>query len=559
MIGIGLVLLAGLLADGAAEGGEKTPPADPRDRVVALVNGERITMGDLEVRLRDLHEGAEATGRHGFDIDRLMTALVNDWLIATEARTLGLDGEEKTRDQVDRFRRKRMVEALEREAISARSVPTEAEVQAAFRDRYRRVSLRVITVDSREEAEGILARVREGAEMGGIARERSVDPYAPRDGRAEDLLKRDLLTEIGQLVEGMQPGEIGGPVRTDLGWSVIRLESSREADPALLPQIASTLREVVKWEKSQALRSDLSARAGKNHPVHVDQGMVAEIRPRPETQGRLAPSVAARDAIVVRVGETIRITAGEYADALLLRWSGVRNREAAEAASPIVLRKLIDEALLLAEARSLGYGERPEVARAVRGYETRILVQRYLDEVIVPGVQVSREEVEAHFASHLDSFHKPPRVRLAQITVATEPEAAEIAQLLRSGTDPAWLARQRSIDRLAEGGGDLGWKVPVPGAGGADADLLLAEPGAVLGPYGGSGSFVVWAVLGREEQGGYSLEEVSAAVRDAVFADKFRRAVDGLVARLRERSEIRIFDEALVPLRGSAPGTAPAG
>jgi parvulin-like peptidyl-prolyl isomerase len=542
--------------------------ADPKERArrartIAVVNGEPVTLRDLEVRLEEMHGTAEGAPHRPFDLDRLMFRMVNDLLLAQEARTLGMAGEEPTRGQVARFRREAMLQELEREQVLSKARVTDAEVRTAFQEQYRRLDLRVITVDDRKAAEGILAEVKAGADMAALAARRSHDPYATRGGLASGLPRRDLSPEIGALAAGLKPGEAGGPVMTDLGWSVLRLEGTQEADPHVYETAAPILRDLLTLEKVGALRADLAARLETKHPVRVEQAVLAAIVPERLTDGRLAPKVADRAATVARIGAAGGVSAGEYADALLLRWSGIRSEDAARAAGPILLKRLVDRALLLAEAEALGYGKRPDVARRARDYETRLLVQRYLEEVLGKEVAVGQEEMQAWYEAHRSDFPRPPRLRVAQITVAEAAQAQEIAAQLERGADVAWLARQRSTDRFAAAGGDRGWMVPRPGGDEVNDALMTARPGQVLGPFGQPGDFTVLKVAAREDQGLHPYAEVSGNVRSAVFSEKFRTVLDERVTRLRARARIEVKEDVLATLEVSGtvdgpPAAAPA-
>ena len=120
--------------------------------------------------------------------------------------------------------------------------------------------------------------------------------------------------------------------------------------------------------------------------------------------------------------------------------------------------------------------------------------------------------------------------------------------MLRAGSDLKWLAREHSIDRLAEEGGDRGWYVPQLGVPGMDHDLLTAETGTVLDPIGVPGNWVVTRVEDRAEQGIYPLNQISGNVRQAVFDQEFLAALDQLIETLRSRSTIVIDDEALASI-----------
>ena len=81
--------------------------------------------------------------------------------------------------------------------------------------------------------------------------------------------------------------------------------------------------------------------------------------------------------------------------------------------------------------------------------------------------------------------------------------------------------------------------------------LGKAAQGAVIGPIGGPGNYVVIKVTAREEQGHYEFREVSGNVRNAVVSKKSLELIDGLVKKLRSRASIEVDEEAIASLRVS--------
>jgi parvulin-like peptidyl-prolyl isomerase len=124
-----------------------------------------------------------------------------------------------------------------------------------------------------------------------------------------------------------------------------------------------------------------------------------------------------------------------------------------------------------------------------------------------------------------------------------------MAELLRQGTDLAWLARQHSIDGLKESGGDKGWIVPQRRFSALHDALFGAEPGAVLGPMGVPGNYTVVRVNAVEDQGHYSFEEAQGRARAGVADLKYQQTIDEFIRKLRSRSEITINEAILASMR----------
>lgn len=545
---IALLILAVLLAAAALSGqvpaaipGESLPDAPA---VVATVNGEPVYLEALEERLGEMHGRVEETRRSAFDLEALTFRLVNDALIAQEARALELDREPPIPERIEARRRELAVRRLEREEIWSQAAVSDEEVRASFEELYRRVTLRVITTHEEAEAAAVLAELAAGADFETLARERSKDPYGPRGGLVKSLPRSDLQREIAEVAFGLEPGRVFGPVATEIGWAVLEVAAFEPPEEERFEAVRREIAETVRFRKAEAAREALGGLLRERHPVAVDADAVASIARERLPDGRLVPRPADPAAAVARIGERA-ITAEAFARALMMRWAGVRNEVAAEAAAPIVLDRMIAGELLAAEALARGYGETPGALRELRAYETRLLVNSYLDQVLAPTIEVRREEMEAYYEARRESFGEPPRLRLAQITLPTREEAERIARLAAEGADFAWLARRHSTDGYREAGGDKGWVEPRPGVDALNDALLAASVGDVLPPFETAESAVVHKVTVREERGLYTFDEVSGNVRRAVYDQKARQAIDELVTVLRERSEIVVHDEVL--------------
>ena len=333
----------------------------------------------------------------------------------------------------------------------------------------------------------------------------------------KDVPRIDMPHELADEAFAMEPGTITGPLPTRIGWSSIRVESFEDADPERFEGLKGSLWELVRYRKAEVLRADLGTRLRAAHPVVIDEEVADGIVAERLTDARLMPKVEDPEAVVARVGERT-ITAGDYGDALKRRWKGVRNEEAALAARPLVLERLIRNELMAGRGPRSGvrrHARRPK--RALDAYETQLLVPRFLNEVVAgrPGGHARRRWRPTTRGSK-EHFHRPPRVHLGQITVATEEEAERIAELLRQGTDLAWLARQHSTDGFKDAGGDRGWVTPKRSGDALEEALFEAQPGDVLGPRRSGRATSSCGSRPARSRGSTSLEEISGNVRKAV-------------------------------------------
>jgi parvulin-like peptidyl-prolyl isomerase len=525
----------------------EAPKPDPQEEVVARVNGEALYVQDVASVLEAIHQGAQARSRSDFDVDQMLFRLINDTLLTQEARALGIDSDPSVQRRLDRRRQELARARLEREEIKSRVQFDPAELQRFYEEIFRTATLRILTRSSQAEAEALRQEVESSEDLAALAREKSEDPYSPRGGLVQSMPKIDLPQSVAEAVFSSEPGQIGGPVATAFGWTVFRVEALEPADPEQYEPRIPEVRAALRFQQEEALRTELLVRLRQKHPVVVHTEVYDSIEPQTLPDGRLVPRIDNPKAILVEAGGR-PITVAEYGQALSNRWDGISNPEVAIAIKPILLDRLTVDELLAVEALDRGYGDTPEVEREIHALETRILVQKYLKEVISPQVEITQEESEQYFESHRDEFRKPPRLYISQLTVETEAEAEDLAEKVRAGTEFAWLARQHSIDGFRESGGDRGWVLANRGVDGFVEELANAAPGDILGPKPGPSGWRLLRVNALEEQGFYTFQEVSGNVRVRLEERRFLELVDTYIQRLRERSEIWINDEVITSL-----------
>ncbi len=133
------------------------------------------------------------------------------------------------------------------------------------------------------------------------------------------------------------------------------------------------------------------------------------------------------------------------------------------------LKKMIDEILLLQEAKRRGLDEDEEVREKVERYRSRLITEKLYREVAAERSQVGEEEILAYYQEHKDRFRQKERIRARQILILLPPKAGpeeeaeaekkakEVLAKVKAGEDFATLAKQYSEGPTASRGGDLGF------------------------------------------------------------------------------------------------------
>lgn len=257
------------------------------DRIVAVANGEIITLFDLDERLKPMlarFEGkpmGEAEQRAVRDLRRqLLDAMVDDILINQEAERLGVEvSDVEVENQIKQVRQRNgltpeqfedqlLLEGMTREMytrkvredilkhriigfmVKRKVVITDEEIEAYYNahpEEFRRektVRLSLLVVDTKEQAETLRARIV-GGEIGfaDAARQYSVGPYASDGGSIGGMAWQDLGPEWKQAVSGLDEQEIASPFELNGKWVLLRLDGTASSGTNSLDAVREEIRE----------------------------------------------------------------------------------------------------------------------------------------------------------------------------------------------------------------------------------------------------------------------------------------------------------------------------
>ncbi|MDG1431552.1 MAG: peptidylprolyl isomerase [Paracoccaceae bacterium] len=250
---------------------EAPAPADP-DLVVATVNGEEITLGDLIL----LRVTLDPQRVNSIPPEQLYDNLVVQATNKTLLRQAAVRAEMQDRKTVAKwlaFQRDGIlsdVYASERvsELLNEDLLASEYQKRFVEADRPMEWSANHILVQDEAEAQRLseLARA-DGADFEQLAKDNSKGPSAPQGGSLGWFRQGQLVPEFQATVETLEAGGVSDPVQTQFGWHVIRLNETREAPPPAMGQVQ---RELVELLTAQITESVVNALRDSGEVTVVD-------------------------------------------------------------------------------------------------------------------------------------------------------------------------------------------------------------------------------------------------------------------------------------------------
>jgi peptidyl-prolyl cis-trans isomerase C len=110
-----------------------------------------------------------------------------------------------------------------------------------------------ILVDSEEKANEILASITAGEiSFEDAAREHSSCPSSQQGGNLGDFGRGQMVPEFDSACFEMEEGEVRGPVKTQFGYHLIRLNKKNPAEALSYNDVRAQLYEQLTREKQQA-------------------------------------------------------------------------------------------------------------------------------------------------------------------------------------------------------------------------------------------------------------------------------------------------------------------
>lgn len=153
--------------------------------------------------------------------------------------------------------------------VRSRLVVTEEEIREAYEQQKERFGIAgELTVshilflvpegsteeeasEARQRADAILQQLRAGGDFAELAKQHSEGPSAENAGLLGTFRTGELLPGFEDAIASLQPGDISEPVRTQIGWHIIRLEDSKAGGYQPLEAVSEELSNEIMRTKTE--------------------------------------------------------------------------------------------------------------------------------------------------------------------------------------------------------------------------------------------------------------------------------------------------------------------
>lgn len=404
--------------------------------VLARVDDVAITRGALVRRMEAM--GPRAKPLTPADV---LEGLVEEALLAQEARRLGLAGAPEVKERVDSDVRGAAAVALVETEIGARATPDEARLREMFHATADFVAYDLVVFDARDKAAAALQAIQRGSTLDAEARSAVVARIHTPPESAPPVMRGQIEAPLAAELFRAAPGAVVGPVALADGFALTRpLRREIGLDAAFAarrPSLEQYARSQLVAQARQHLTAQLRARAG----VAIDEAFLRGVSPSGPTPEQLDHVVATVHGRPLRYREI---------DASL-RALGAASGHMAGPGVRVAIAGQHVEALLLEDlAVQRGFDRAPQVTARRAEWERAALAAAAAERIRKGAPAPSEEEIRASYERDARALGRPFDQVLAQVAARAVAEKQELAlsrriSALRAAakvsTDEAALAR----------------------------------------------------------------------------------------------------------------------
>ena len=247
---------------------------------LAIINSKAIYDSDIDEAIAQMGQRGQA---YQFEEGRalILEQLIAQRLFLADAMRNLYEREPAFKEELQRIKEQLLTQYAISKAVDSVTV-TDIEARKFYDENKEQfsgqplVSASHILVDSEEKAKGILDQINSGAvSFEDAARQHSSCPSARQGGSLGEFGRGQMVPEFDQAVFDMDVGEVRGPVRTQFGYHLIRLDDKKTSGPVSFDQAAPQIKAHLLEEKRQkAYQSRLNQlkilypveRPGQNRP-----------------------------------------------------------------------------------------------------------------------------------------------------------------------------------------------------------------------------------------------------------------------------------------------------
>ena len=539
---IGLTAISIMVANGIAS--EDNMPIVKGEKTIATINGEAVTLKELNRELVSLHE--ESMGKKptiSVDKSSILERIIDARLVLQEARNIGLDELPALKNGVRSFKNNTLRDLLFKSQVRNLK-PDEKEVETIYKAAVKEVKVHPVIFANEEDAKTLEREVRNGGNFEESSKAMISAGKAEGKAEGEYVTSKGLLPQIAEALSKMKVGEISPVINVGNKFAITKFEDVRFPENPEARETART--EALQRKRINHLKTYTESLVKKN--AKIDRKILSSLDYESKENGISKLLKDKRIVATVKGGNPV--TVGEFSKEIQAKYfHGMQsavdtksiNKEKNKYINELLLKKVI-----ILEALRLKIDKKEEFKYEVNRYEKNMLFGIFIQKVIDPSITVGETEKKEYYEKHASEYTLPEMIKIHSISFSSRENARNAFEKLRNGVDYQWV-KANVPGQLGEKTAEKPLKLEgsVLTTSSLPEDLRKTIDGAVSGDYrffaDADGKFHVLFIQDRHLPKQRLFEEVKEDIEKKVFLEKRRISMENWIKKLREASDIKIY------------------
>jgi len=224
------------------------------NKILASVNGAQISEQDLEMAMVRFPQENQQYFRTEQGKKQLLDQMISFELIYNYAKESELEKSEEYKQQLELMKKDLLIQAGVKKILDTVSV-NDDDVKSFYdnnREMFKTeetVSAKHILVDSEEQANEIVEKINSGTSFEDAAKEFSNCPSSSQGGNLGQFGRGRMVPEFENAAFQLAVGEISGPVKTQFGYHIIKVEDKLQATDRPYDEVKATIASNLLHEK----------------------------------------------------------------------------------------------------------------------------------------------------------------------------------------------------------------------------------------------------------------------------------------------------------------------
>lgn len=506
---------------------------DKKELVLAIVDGEPVTKGDLIYSLTISHRREDLSSAGTLNLSNYVNKLIEDRILVHDARLAKMDSLPEVVSAMDAFILRESVMKLREDEVLSKVNITDEEVKNSFKNDYERFRYKFIEVNSEDVAKKVIMNLKNGAKFEDMIEEYSIHPSKEKS-REIVQARISMNNEIYNEIMKINQGEYTEPVKISDKYYIVLFLGREEASDKEFDDLKETVKNRLKKQKEKEKGDECLEKLKAKAKIFIDKDLLSEgILNKKDLEPEKIVAEVNGDKLTISVFKNLIKQGSKYSpEALVNNW---------------IERKLIDH-----EALSRNYQNLPEIKDKIKRYQDQLLKNTYIRNVIVPQISINEEMLKNYYLEHKKDFMKPLRYKMQMITAESEKEANEIIKNLRNGADFSWFAKRKSYDRLSQKFSELGWVTAneLPEKIRTNLDKLKPGDFSDILKFDES-EYVIYLLKEVSKEEIEEFDNIKGQVYKLCFNEKLKEKIEETVSKLKKDINIVVYNENIKLLEES--------